>query len=230
MVRSIVFSIKELVEMIDSRRRNKFDVNILVSGARGDGKSTLIVKILKRFKDYKPKDHQVYSRNDVIRLLESQIMGIVFDDEAVNSGYKRNFQQSGQKDLITMVTMYRDHFNVYFSAIPDFFSLDRDLRDLTCMHIHIIARGIAVIHMPVKGTLYSQDKWDIKNNAKLEQKWMKMKQMNPNFKIPYHKLSTFRGFLFFDDLPSGQRKEYEIIKKTKRKEIYDDKMDNNLEK
>lgn len=215
----ISWTLKDLVGMIRLRQQNKFDANIVVSGARGDGKSTLLAKFFYLTKKYNPKKHQVYSREAVIKLLSSEKFGICFDDEAVNSGYKRDFQNKGQQELIKIVTAYRDNFNIYGSAIPNFFSLDKDLRDLTFLHINILERGIAVIHMPNK-TLYSIDKWDTKNNAHLEDKWNKQMAINPHFKIPYHKLSTFRGYLYFDDLTPHQREIYEEIKKEKRKDAF----------
>ncbi len=211
----IEWSIKDIFSILTKRQENEFDANVLVSGDRGNGKSTLICKILYRFKIFKPKKHQVYKRTDVVDLL-TQERGVCWDDEAVNSGYKRDFQQKGQKDLIKIVTAYRDNFNLYFSAIPNFFSLDRDLRDLIFLHFHVIERGIAVVHMPLQGRLYSQDRWDSKYNAKVEESWSKRMQKDPSFKPPYHRLTTFRGYLYFGDLTDHQKKLYKQIKREKR--------------
>jgi hypothetical protein len=216
----IQWSLKDLVGLIKLRQGNKFDANLVVSGDRGNGKSTCIAKLLYLTKQYNPKKHQVYSREDVIKLLAGQKFGICFDDEAINSGYKRDFQNKGQQELIKIVTAYRDNFNLYVSAIPNFFNLDKDLRDLTFIHIHVIERGLGVLHMPIQGRLYSADKWDTKNNGHLEDKWNKQKAINPNYKIPYHKLSTFRGYVYFEDLTPKQRELYEQIKTEKRQESF----------
>ena len=221
---ALVFSIKDLVEIIQGRIDNKYDANVLVSGARGDGKSTLIVKILSRFKQYRPWKHQVYTRKDVMRLLEGQKRGIIFDDEAINSGYKRDFYDSGQKKLIKMINMYRDNFNIYCSAVPKFYSLDKDLRDLIKIHIHVIRRGIAVIHIARTGNLYSDDVWDIKYNKKIEESWSKKMKKNPNFNPSYHRLTTFIGYLTFGDLSPKQREIYEQIKVIKRKKVYEEEL------
>jgi len=211
------------------RQGNKFDCNIVVSGDRGNGKSTCIAKLLYLSKVYKPKTHQVYSRDEVIRLLSSQKFGICFDDEAINSGYKRDFQNKGQQELIKIVTAYRDNFNIYASAIPNFFSLDKDLRDLTFLHIHVIERGLGVLHMAIQGRLYSVDKWDTKNNARLEDKWNKQRASNPDYRIPYHKLSTFRGYVYFGDLTEKQRELYESIKVEKRAKSFNKYMNKPME-
>ena len=93
------WSLKDIIGIAQSRQKNKFDCNIVVSGDRGNGKSTLIVKMLFLSKKYKPQKHQVYSREDVIKLLSNEKFGICFDDEAINSGYKRDFANKGQQEL-----------------------------------------------------------------------------------------------------------------------------------
>ena len=219
-MKAVTWNIKEIVQILKARRLNEFDGNMAVSGDRGNGKSTLINKIYYRFNGFIPWKHQVYNREDVIRLLKSQKFGFCWDDEAINSGYKRNFQEKGQQEVIKILTAYRDNFNLFSSAIPNFFSLDKDLRDLYFLHLHVIERGIAVVHMPLQGRLYSQDRWDAKYNAKIESTWSKRMQKNPDFKPPYNRLTTFRGYLFFKDATSKQKELYLQIKKTKRNESF----------
>ena len=57
----VIYSIKEIVDILKERQKNKFDANIVISGARGDGKSTLIGKIFYRFRGFDSWKHQVYS-------------------------------------------------------------------------------------------------------------------------------------------------------------------------
>lgn len=215
-MKPVVWHIKDIVYILKERQKNQFDGNIVVSGDRGNGKSTLLYKLFLHFKGFNPRTHQVYSREDVIGLLRGQKYNLCFDDEAVNSGYKRDFHSKAQQELIKIITTYRDNFNIYGSAIPNFFSLDKDLRDLTFLHLFVVERGIAVVHMPLQSLMYSQDRWDAKNNAKIEAGWSSKIKSNPNFKIPFHKLSTFKGYLFFGDLTDKQREIYLEIKRTKR--------------
>lgn len=219
-MKAITWTIADIIEIITSRQKNEFDGNMAVSGDRGNGKSTVINKIFLRFPGFNAWKQQVYSRDDVIHLLTSQQFGLCWDDEAINTGYKRNFQDKGQQELIKILTAYRDNYNVFASAIPNFFSLDKDLRDLYFIHLHVIERGIAVIHMPLQGRLYSQDRWDAKYNAKVEISWGKKMMKDPKFKPPYHKLTTFRGYLFFGDLTEKQKKLYKLIKREKRKDAF----------
>lgn len=220
----IIWSLNDIVDVAKDRQQNKFDMCIAVSGARGDGKSTFLYKFFSRFKSFRPWRHQIYSRNDVMRLLEGSKFSCIFDDEAIRTGYKRNFFEQDQKLLIQMLNMYRDNFNVYGMAIPNFYSLDKDLRDLIKIHIHVIERGLAVLHIANEGTLYSDDCWDVKYNKKVEERWAFYKKRNPNYRPKYNKLTTFRGYIKFGDLTPKQRILYEEIKVTKRKAVYEEEM------
>lgn len=219
----IIWTMRELTTLLRERQHNKFDCNIGVSGKRGDGKSTFLYKLFHSFKKegFKQEKHQVYSQDDVKKLLSKQNFSFCWDDEAINSGYKRDFQKKGQQELIKIVTNYRDNFNIYGSAIPFFYSLDKDLRELIFMHVHIKERGVGVIFLPLEGQIHSQDPWDTKRNAKIEERENKRLQKNPKLKFRYHKLSTFAGFIYFGDLTKKQREKYLEIKRRKRKLVFE---------
>lgn len=224
------FSLKEFQKILKERQKKEFDCNIVVSGTRGLGKSTFLFKLLSRFDNFDPWKHQVYSREKVIELLEGQEKGIIFDDEAIASGYKREFHNVSQQKLIKMLNMYRDHFNIFAMAIPNFYSLDKDIRDVMKFHVHIIERGKAVLHVANEGRLYQTDKWDVKINQKKEEKWQEKKKQNPKYSPPYHKLTTFRGYIKFGDLGPKQRELYKRIKREKRRELYEAEYEENKEK
>ena len=180
--------------------------------------STLLFKIFNSFKRYgfNQEKHQEYSREKIISLLANQTFSFCWDDEAINSGYKRDFQAKGQKNMIKIITNYRDNFNVVGSAIPFFYSLDRDLRELIYLHIHIIERGIAVLLMPLGTSIHSTDPWDTIINIKIEQQENQRLKRNPNAKFRYHRFTTFAGYLYFGPMTSKQEKKYVEIKKRKR--------------
>ena len=222
-MKPLILTINDIVEIIKGRQANGNDSRIAVTGETNSGKSTAIAKILFRFDNFQPWKHQVYNRTDVIDLLTSQEGGICWDDEAINSSYSRSFQSSDQHELIRILTAYRSNRNAYFSTLPEFFTLDKHIRDLFYMHIHVIAHGFAVIHMKNVWALYSKDKWDSTENEKIERKWVAMRIKNPMFKPPFHKLSTFRAYLFFNDLTPNQRKLIEEVKKKKRADSFESK-------
>jgi len=82
---NVIWSIKDLKEIAEKRQHNKFDFNICVSGARGNGKSTFLYKFYSRFPIFRPKIHLVYSRHDVMTLLEKSKFTTILDDEAIRS-------------------------------------------------------------------------------------------------------------------------------------------------
>ena len=213
-----IWTLRELTECLRERQMNKFDVNLGVSGKRGEGKSTVLFKIFNAFKSegFNPKLHQEYSRDKIIKLLATQQFGFCWDDEAINSGYKRDFQNKGQKELIKIVTNYRDNYNVYGSALPFFYSLDVDLRELIFLHIHVIQRGIAILLMPIDGSVHSKDPWDTYTNQKIEMQENKRLERSPDAKFRYHRFTTFAGYIYFGDMTQKQRKAYEKIKREKR--------------
>lgn len=225
-----MWTVKEFVEILKQRQKNEFDVNIAVTGKRGDGKSTFINKVLLKFKDFNQEKCQVYDREKVIELLSEQKFGYCWDDEGINTAYKRDFHSRRQQDLIKIITAYRDNFNMYMTAIPFFYSLDKDLREMIFCHIHIIERGKAVILIQLEDSIHMQDPWDTKNNQKKEEKWQKIKRKNPKYVIPYHELSTFVGYVTFGDLTPKQKKKYKEIKKRKRHEAFIKEKDQKEEK
>ena len=83
--------------------------------------------------------------------------------------------------------------------------------------------------MPVQGRLYSQDRWDAKYNAKVEESWGKKMQKNPDFKPPFHRLTTFRGDLYFNDLTAKQKDLIMEVKRVKRAETYESEEEKNKE-
>lgn len=219
---NVIWTLKELRDCLRQRQLNEFDANVGVSGKRGDGKSTFILKFLSPFKKagFNQKKHQVYSQSDVMELLANQKFSFCWDDEAINSGYKRDFQKKGQKDLIKVMTNYRDNYNIYCSALPFFYSLDKDLRDLIFIHIHIIERGVAVILLPVEDSVHGRDPWDADTNIKIEKKENNRIMKNPNLRFRYHKLTTFAGYVYFGPMTKKQKRIYKEIKKAKRSKEY----------
>jgi hypothetical protein len=224
MTNLLFWSVKNLYEAARARQQNELDFIICFSGNRGQGKSTCGWKFSRKFgKEFKPLRDICYSRKEIMRLLQAKQYGVIMDDEAIRSAYKRNFQEQDQKIYVQMLNMYRDNFNVLVMCVPQFYSLDRDLRDLIKVHVHVIKRGLAVVHFP-NNTLYSDDIWDVRYNQKVEEKWTNIKKKNPDYVFPYHRLTTFAGYLVFGKMRKKEEQVYKWIKRTKRQKVYDDEM------
>lgn len=212
----IHWSMKELADMTNDRIKNKFDSNIAVTGLTGMGKSTYLHKFFHKFPDFKIEKYFTMKRRKMIELVQNHKFSYCWNDELISSASKRTFFDQEQNELIQVLTKYRNNFNIVGGAVPFFFTLDKELIKLFGMHINIIRRGIGVVHLPREGRMYTEDMWDIKVNSKLEERWSAKLLKNPNFKIPYHKYTTFAGYVFFGAMTEKQEKYYEELKARER--------------
>lgn len=217
------WTLVQLRELITKRQLNKYDCNIAVSGATGGGKTTLVLKLVFPIQNFEPWKHIVYDRESVIDLITSQKFGICVDDEAMNSSYKRGFQNSRQQQLIKAVAMYRSNYNLYLAVLPEFFSLDKDLRNYYAIHIFVIERGLAVIFRRDTRSLFAEDRWHTKHNQKVEESFKRKNALHPKkYKYPYHHFKGYVAYLKFGDLTENQRILAEEIKEKKRKDAFDE--------
>ncbi len=219
MSKIVEWSVSELAEVTKERTKNNFDSNIAVTGGTGMGKSTFLYKFFHKYPDFKIDEKLTYSRAETIHLIKDFKNSYCWNDELISSGNKRKFYDTEQIELIEILTKYRSNLNIVGGCVPIFFSLDKELLKLFGMHINIIERGIGVVHLPRTGRMFSDDIWDVKTNAKLEEKWSMKKQKNPNFKIPYHKYTTFAGYVYFGKMTPKQEEYYEYLRDKKKAEV-----------
>ena len=229
MKESPIWSLRRLADSIEIRIGNKRDSNTIISGRTGVGKSHLAHVFLNKFEGFNINKHLTYRRDEMIDMIINQKKGYIWNDEFISSSFKRGFFEKAQIKLISTLTTYRFHGNIVVACIPNFYSMDVELRKLFSLHIFVVERGLAVVHAPIKEALFGQDSWDTKENSKLESKWNAKKRKNPDFKIPYHELSTFVGYLKFPKLTDKQEEYYEKLKVEKRTEFDDEKKENNSE-
>jgi hypothetical protein len=216
MAKVLILGIKDLRKLVRKRIKNSYDCNIIVTGKVGVGKSTFIYQFFKKFRGFKIEDKLTYKRDEMIRLIRDYKNSYVFVDELIGIAFKRNFFEREQIKLIEILTRYRSNFNIVAGALPIFDTLDRELTKLFRVHILIISRGVGVLFLPKDGRQYSDDIWDTKYNQRQEERWSKKREKNPNFKIPYHKYSTFKAYIFFAPLTKEEEKKYEMLKEQKR--------------
>lgn len=218
MLKVLILGVKDLRNLTKKRIENRYDCNVIVTGKTGVGKSTFIYQLLKGFRGFKIEDKLTYKRDEMIRLIRDYKNSYCWADEIIGSAFKRNFFEREQIKLIEILTRYRSNFNIVAGALPVFFTLDKELLKLFRVHVQIISRGVGVLHLPKSGRMYSDDIWDVKHNKSLEEKWSKKRDKNPSFKIPYHKYSTFKAYIFFAPLSEEEEKKYEMLREQKRNE------------
>ena len=220
--RILKWTIKDLVtECIDPMLENKFDCNLFLEGNTGIGKSVLGWKIATRANSpFYPKKDLIYSRDELIKGVSTKRRGINFADELVNVAYKRDFYEYGQKQLVKALNMYRDSENLFIGCIPRFVDLDVDMQGLCKIRITVIRRGFAILQKQIS-SIYTKDPWDIRNNQKIESKWVLSRSKKPRF----IQLTTVFGYLKFGDLSRAAKELYEGLKKEKRNRIYQEDED-----
>jgi hypothetical protein len=237
------WSIDRLALMIVQILLNKFDAFIVIEGNRGLGKSTLGFKILKKvnnffriiqremgdeFKDwykFQPKMQLknpfkyrfiIYKKDDVLNFFNEWHKSCIAD-EMINVAFNRDFWEEDQKNVIKLVNMNRDHGNLFVACVPQFQTLDNQIKNLCKIRITVCRRGLAVIQTPNR-TIYNRDKWDSANNERIEREWLKKGSGLPQ----YSKLNTFRGMLRFSKLNDEEQSLYDAIKISERNIIAKD--------
>lgn len=236
------WTLDTLAEMIVKMLLLKFDSFIVISGKRGLGKSTLGIQIARKVSrlmrrisndetlppdvrelaakyKYSLRKNTLYKVDDVIKFFNGW-NGIGVGDEMINVSFSRDFYKESSKDLIKIINMNRDHRNLFIACVPTFKSLDTQIRGLTKMHINIRERGFGVIMLPNK-TMFSNDIWDMSLNEKIERKWIEKKSK----KIPYTRLTTYRGWIKFPPLKEKYEEKYIQIKTEQRNVIAKEEME-----
>jgi hypothetical protein len=159
----------------------------------------------------------IYSQKEMLRFLSSwNRIGI--PDEMINVTFNRDFYSEAQKDIIKMINMYRDHCNLFIACVPQFQTLDNQIKNLCKIRLSVVRRGIAIMQTPNK-TIYGRDKWDQQVNEKIEREWLSKGIKNPS----YARLTTCRGMIRFPKLPKQVEALYQNVKNKKRGSILKDK-------
>lgn len=213
------WSLEKLSQMIMQMILNKFDCFIVIEGNRGLGKSTLGWKLIRKchHHEFNPYKDLLYKQDEVLRFFAERWYSSGIADEMINVSFNRDFYSTGQKDLIKMMNMNRDHCNLFIACVPQFSALDTQIKSLCKIRITVVQRGRAIIHTQNK-SIFSSDKWDMKNNERVERQWSQTKiKTTPK----YSQLSTFRGVVNFRKLNQKEQKLYDKIKREKRNEIWE---------
>lgn len=219
------WSLKRLSEIIALMILDKFDCFIVIEGNRGLGKSTLAWHLMRKSYHHKfnPYKDLLYKQEDVLKFFAEKWYSSGMADEMINVSFNRDFYSTGQKDLIKLMNMNRDHCNLFIACVPQFSALDTQIKSLCKIRITVVERGKAILHTQNK-SIFSTDKWDMKNNERIERLWSQ-KKVKP---VPkYSQLSTFRGVINFPKLSKKDQALYDKIKREQRNEIWEDAIKSN---
>jgi hypothetical protein len=194
-----------------------------IYGVHNEPVDVFIEKIIalrdKKAYNFKLRNDMIYSQKAMIKFL-SDWNRIGIPDEMINVTFNRDFFQSDQKDIIKLINMHRDHCNLVLACVPQFNSLDVQIKNQCKMRLSVVRRGLALIQTPNR-TIHIKDKWDSATNEKIERDWlMKGDKTKPN----YSKLTTARGLVRFSSLPKIIEAKYQKIKDDKRAKILKEDM------
>lgn len=205
-------------EMLLGRRENEKDNVILVTGARGDGKSTFVGKVLFLFEDFDPYECMVYNKEKMFELIKKK-NGYIWADEAVVNAAKGNVMSRANKMLHEIVTINRDNYNILFFCMPFVEDFDSKILQYVSMWVHIDSRGLGVMMLPSNKGIFGKRNWDVDAMKKIFDEFHKEnKGINH---VPYWIYPNFRGYIRFAKLSKEQDKIVKEIKTLRKNENLD---------
>lgn len=202
-------------EMLLERRANEKDNIVLVTGARGEGKSTFVGKILFQFEDFVPYESMVYSKDKMFELVKKK-NGYIWGDEAVVNAAKGNVMSRANKMLHEIFTINRDNFNIVFFCMPFVEDFDSKILQYVSMWVHIDSRGLGVVLLPSNKGIFGKRNWDLDAMKKIFDEFVK--ENNNSLHVPYWIFPNFRGYIRFNKLSPEQDKIIKEIKSLRKNE------------
>jgi len=211
-------SLTLLKEMIEGRRNNEKDNVILITGSRGDGKTTLTGKILFQFENFDPYESMVYTKEAFFKQLKKKF-NFVWADEGVVNAAKGNVMTRANKLLFESLTINRDNYNVVFFLMPFVEDFDTKILQYCSAWIHIDSRGLGVLMLPSNKGLFGKRNWNIDAMKKLFDEFQK--ENNKIQHAPYWIYDNFRGYIKFGKLTEHQDQIIKEIKALRKNENLD---------
>ena len=163
-----------LVSFVKKILEKDADFLLAISGAKGTGKSTLGLQIirayLKRFWRYEGNFDTWFKRNlhrfvayetaDVLQKIETaEDSQPILCDEAVRFAMAEDWMKAESKYLKKIFTQIRTKHLFFIFCIPEFYWIDRKYReDMVNVWIHILKRGLGLAFLPDQ-KIGVKDKW-----------------------------------------------------------------------
>ena len=249
-----IFSMKDIRFFLINRIEHDLSNNVLVTGGIGSGKTTCTLKCSfgfedlqklqdkcneKLMKNQKPLELKGYKVFDMAEdlcytttsLQEKAIgyrKGIIIGDEAVVNLARRNAMTRSNKMLHQIMTISRKNHNTLFLLLPSIEDVDTSLLQYVSMWIHIDQRGLGVVFMPNKTSIFGKKRWDVDACRKIYEKVM---EQNPYIsQPPYWIYNNFRGYIKFGKLPKEREERYLGIAHAKKDTEAKKNLENNKKK
>jgi hypothetical protein len=205
-------------EMLEARRANEKDNVILVTGSRGDGKTTFTGKILFQFPNFDPYEALVYTKEGFFKQLKKKY-DFVWADEGVVNAAKGNVMTRANKLLFEGLTINRDNYNIIFFLMPFVEDFDSKILQYCSAWVHIDSKGIGVLMLPSNKGLFGKRNWDIDAMKKMFDEFQKENKKAVH--APYWIYPNFRGYIYFRKMTIGQETIVKEIKALRKNENLD---------
>jgi hypothetical protein len=210
-----------LKEMLIKRRQNEKDNVILITGARGEGKSTLAGKILFQFPEFNPYENVVYTQEAFFKELKKK-NNYVWADEGIISAAKGNVMTRANKLLHQAITINRDNYNIVFFLLPFVEDFDTKILQYVSCWLHVDTRGLAIMMLPSNKGLFGKRNWDVDQMKKIYDEFLK--ENAKTLHAPYWLFQNFRGYVRFGKLTKEQDIIIKEIKTLRKNESLDKEM------
>jgi len=215
--RAVSFEFKKLFDFNETSIEYYYDAVVKRQGKTIEQFIEMLIEWKeKKFYKYNPYADLIYDHPTMLKGLSSWHR-IIIPDEAILLSHNRDFQGQEQKKIIKMVNVYRDHGNLVLMCIPNFNTMDVQLKGMCRMRISVARRGIAIVQTPNK-TFYGRDKWESALNEKIEKEYL---MKNPN-RPAFAKLTTARAIVTYRKLSDKLEAQYQAIKNEKRGKFEED--------
>ncbi len=213
----------------------KKDNLVLITGKRGDGKTTMALKIilglsniekleeyynlevnkeLEKKKEFKLTHLQAFdlehdmafTRKDLQDLCKENRNGFILADEAIVNAARRNSMTKANKILHEVLTINRKNANTIFFCLPSIEDFDISILQYVTHWIHIDDRGLGCIMLPEAKSIFGKKTWDIDRMKKIYDKFL---EDNPGLQsVPYWLFDNFRGYIRFRELTKKVEEKY----------------------
>ncbi len=210
--------LKDFKEMLLGRRANELDNMVLITGARGSGKTTFVGKILFMMDNFDPFKSMVYTKEAMFKLIKEK-NGYIWADESVVNVAKGNVMTRASKLLFESTTINRDNYNIVFFCMPFIEDFDTKILQYVSAWIHIDTRGLGVLLLPANKGLFGKRNWDV---VALKRMYDEFRKENQNLThVPYWIFENFRGYIKFGKLTKEQDQIVKEIKQLRKNENMD---------
>lgn len=210
----IVKNPEELGILIGDIVESDREAVIVVDGFKGEGKSALMnftaVAVANHLgTPFTLHDNMTWLRSELKQWIDpgekqKQELSAVIADELISMFYGREWFDAEQNDAIKLLNMCRDRHLAIFGAVPNFWELDKNFRNLVRFWIHIDTRSVAWMFEQTKNP-GSRDKWCQRNIEKTYDKYGK-----PN------RAKNFVCSITWPDWTPEQKKDYYAVRAIKR--------------